>query len=124
MTIREFMTAVIAVEGMPADLCEFAESEIAKLDARNAKRAEKPSKTALANEPIKVELFDLLEEMGGVHTASAVVEKLEGKYSVQKVSSLLRQLASEGKLSVVEVKVKGKGKQKGYTIAETESEVE
>lgn len=124
MTIREFMTAVIAVEGMPADLCQFAESEIAKLDARNAKRAEKPSKTALANEPIKVELFDLLEEMGGVHTASAVVEKLEGKYSVQKVSSLLRQLASEGKLSVVEVKVKGKGKQKGYTIAETESEVE
>ena len=124
MTIREFMTAVIAVEGMPADLCQFAESEIAKLDARNAKRAEKPSKTALANEPIKVELFDLLEDLGGVHTASAVVERLEGKYSVQKVSSLLRQLASEGKLSVVEVKVKGKGKQKGYTIAETESEVE
>jgi ribosomal protein S19E (S16A) len=124
MTISEFMTAVIAVEGMPADLCEFAESEIAKLDARNAKRAEKPSKTALANEPIKVELFELLEEMGGVHTASAVVEKLEGKYSVQKVSSLLRQLANEGKLNVVEVKVKGKGKQKGYTIAETESEVE
>ena len=124
MTIREFMTAVIAVEGMPADLCQFAESEIAKLDARNAKRAEKPSKTALANEPIKVELFDLLEDLGGVHTASAVVERLEGKYSVQKVSSLLRQLANEGKLSVVEVKVKGKGKQKGYTIAETESEVE
>lgn len=124
MTIREFMTAVVAVEGMPADLREFAENEIVKLDARNAKRAEKPSKTALANEPIKAELFDLLEEMGGVHTASAVVEKLEGKYSVQKVSSLLRQLASEGKLSVVEVKVKGKGKQKGYTIAETESEVE
>lgn len=124
MTIREFMTAVIAVEGMPADLCEFAESEIAKLDARNAKRAEKPSKTALANEPIKVELFDLLGDLGGVHTASAVVERLEGKYSVQKVSSLLRQLANEGKLNVVEVKVKGKGKQKGYTIAETESEVE
>ena len=126
MTIREFMTAVIAVEGMPANLRKFAESEIAKLDARNAKRAEKPSKTALANEPIKAELFDLLEEMGGVHTASAVVEKLEGKYSVQKVSSLLRQLANEGKLSVFEVKVKGKGKQKAYATieAETESAVE
>lgn len=124
MTIREFMTAVIAVEGMPADLCQFAESEIAKLDARNAKRAEKPSKTALANEPIKAELFDLLEEMGGIHTASAVVEKLEGKYSVQKVSSLLRQLANEGKLSVFEVKVKGKGKQKAYATIETEIESE
>lgn len=124
MTIREFMTAVIAVDGMPADLCQFAESEIAKLDARNAKRAEKPSKTALANEPIKAELFDLLKEMGGIHTASAVVGKLDGKYSVQKVSSLLRQLANEGKLSVFEVKVKGKGVQKAYTIAESESEVE
>lgn len=122
MTIREFMTAVIAVEGMPADLCEFAENEIVKLDARNAKRAEKPSKTALANEPIKVELFELLKECDEILPAAAVVEKLEGKYSVQKVSALLRQLANENKLEVSEVKVKGKGKQKGYAVKEVESE--
>lgn len=122
MTIREFMTAVIAVEGMSADLREFAENEIVKLDARNAKRAEKPSKTALANEPIKVELFELLKECDEILPAAAVVEKLEGKYNVQKVSSLLRQLANEGKLSVFEVKVKGKGKQKGYAVKEVESE--
>lgn len=122
MTIREFMTAVIAVEGMPADLCQFAESEIAKLDARNAKRAEKPSKTALANEPIKVELFELLKESGEILPAAAVVEKLDGKYSVQKVSALLRQLENEGKVESFEVKVKGKGKQKGYAVKEESEE--
>lgn len=124
MTIREFMTAVIAMENVSDEIKDFAKNEIAKLDARNAKRAEKPSKTALANEPIKAELFNLLKEWGGIHTSSAIVERLEGKYSVQKVSSLLRQLRSEDKLSAVEVKVKGKGKQIGYTIAEEESEVE
>lgn len=124
MTIREFMTAVIAMENVSDEIKDFAKNEIVKLDARNAKRAEKPSKTALANEPIKAELFNLLKEWGGVHTSSAIVERLEGKYSVQKVSSLLRQLTNEGKLNAVEVRVKGKGKQKGYTIAEIESEVE
>lgn len=128
MTIREFMTAVIAVEGMPADLCEFAESEIAKLDARNAKRAEKPSKTALANEPIKMEIISAIENLKSPVTASVLVDYFGDKYTVQKVSSLCVQLEKEGKLVSDVLKVKGKGKQKGYTIAdtiaETESEVE
>lgn len=124
MTIRDFMNAVVSAETVSDEMREFAMNEIKKLDERNRKRAEKPSKTTLANEPIKAELFDLLEEMGGVHTASAVVEKLDGKYSVQKVSSLLRQLANEGKLSVFEVKVKGKGVQKAYATIESETESE
>ena len=128
MTIREFMTAVIAVEGMPADLCQFAESEITKLDARNAKRAEKPSKTALANEPIKMEIISAIENLKSPVTASVLVDYFGDKYTVQKVSSLCVQLEKEGKLVSDVLKVKGKGKQKGYTIAdtiaETESEVE
>ena len=124
MTIREFMTAVIAVEGMPADLCQFAESEIAKLDARNAKRAEKPSKTALANEPIKMEIISAIENLKSPVTASVLVDYFGDKYTVQKVSSLCVQLEKEGKLVSDVLKVKGKGKQKGYTIADTIAETE
>lgn len=122
MTIRDFMNAVISAETVSDEMREFAMDEIEKLNERNRKRAEKPSKTALANEPIKVELFELLKESGEILPAAAVVEKLDGKYSVQKVSALLRQLENEGKVESFEVKVKGKGKQKGYAVKEEESE--
>lgn len=109
MTKREFLEAVIAkIED--AELKLYAEQEITKMDERNARRASKPSKTAVANEPIKAKIVEVLtsEPM----TASAIAEKVE--ISTQKASALLRQI--EG-LAVTEVKVKGKGKVKGYALA-------
>ena len=46
--------------------------------------------------------------------ASAVAGELE--ISTQKASALCRQLVADGELNVTEVKVKGKGKQKGYSV--------
>ena len=109
MTRREFFAAVIEkVED--AELKLFAEREIAKMDERNAKRKSAPSKTAIANEPIKEAIVNVLgsEPL----TASEVAEKVE--ISTQKASALLRQI--EG-LTVTEIKVKGKGKVKGYALA-------
>lgn len=111
MTKREFYTAVIAkVED--AELKLFAEQEIEKMDARNAKRAHTPSKTAIANEPIKKAIVDLLRAYDEPITASEVAEKVG--ITVQKASALLRQI--EG-IEVSEIKVKGKGKVKGYAVA-------
>jgi hypothetical protein len=109
MTKREFFVAVIdAVED--AELKLFAEKEIAKMDERNAKRKASPSKKALENEPIKNAIVGVLgsEPM----TASEVAEKVE--ISTQKASALLRQIDG---LTVTEIKVKGKGKVKGYALA-------
>ena len=119
MTIREFMTAVAAMENVSADLKEFAENEIAKLDARNAKRAEKPSKTAIANEPIKAEIMRVIGESEEPMTASKIAEIMV-EYKVQKISALCTQLVKEEKLAVTDVKVKGKGTQKGYSVAQAE----
>lgn len=88
----------------------FAESEIEKMNARNAKRSATPSKTALANEPIKAEISKVLTHEP--QTAKEIAEKVE--ISVQKASALLRQIDG---LEVSEVKVKGKGKVKGYSLA-------
>lgn len=121
MTNREFLTAVIAIENLSADLKEFAENEIVKLDNRNAKRAEKPSKRAVENEPIKAEILRVIADKDKVMTASDLMAEMDG-YTVQKLSSLCVQLVKEGKLEVVEVKVKGKGKQKGYSVVEAEVE--
>ena len=110
MTKREFLNAVIA-ETQNADLANFAVSELEKLDARNAKRSEKPSKRSLENAPLIEKIKTLLTSEPML--ASDVANALE--ISTQKASALLRQV--EG-VSVCDVKVKGKGTQKGYFFAE------
>lgn len=109
MTKREFMEMVIATVDSQ-EMKDFAQKEIESLDRRNAKRAERPSKTAIANEPIKTEIAKVLttEPM----TASTIAKLVE--ISTQKASALLRQMD----VKVTDVKVKGKGTQKGYFIAE------
>lgn len=110
MTKREFLNGVIA-ETQNADLANFAVSELEKLDARNAKRSEKPSKKSLENAPLIAKIAEFLTSEPKL--ASEVASELE--ISTQKASALLRQV--EG-VSVVDIKVKGKGTQKGYFFAE------
>lgn len=111
MTKREFMEMVIATVDNE-EMKEFATHEIEMLDRRNARRAERPSKTAIANEPIKENILGVLTDEP--MTASVVAEKVE--VSTQKASALLRQLVADNKAKVVDVKVKGKGTQKGYSL--------
>jgi len=112
MTNREFYTAVIASVDND-ELKAFATDAIAKLDARNAKRASKPSKKSLENEPIKASIREFLAD--GSHLASEIAKGLD--LSVSKVSALCRQMVDDGLLTVEDVKVKGKGTQKSYSLA-------
>lgn len=114
MTRRDFFKAIIGAD-VDAELKLFAEKEIEKMDKRNAKRKEKPSKKSVENEPIKEKIVDFV---GGCETpqiVSAIVENVE--ISPQKASALCRQLVEVGTLKVEEVKVKGKGKVKAYSLA-------
>ena len=116
MNKRDFLNAVIA-ETQNAELAEYAVTELQKMDVRNAKRSETPSKRAIANEPIKAEIVEWLNALAGVDgpkTASEIAEEIG--ISTQKASALCRQLVADGKISVGEVKVKGKGKQKCYSL--------
>ena len=108
MTQREFYNAVINSTDN-AELAQFAVEALEKLDARNAKRSSKPSKTQIANKPIIKAIAEVLtsEPM----RASEIAETLG--ISVQKASSLVKKV--EGVQSV-DVKVKGKGTQKGYFL--------
>lgn len=113
MTRREFLEMVIA-EVKNDELKAFAESEIEKMNARNAKRASTPSKKALENEPIKANIDKFLDGKEPT-TASKIAEGLDLK--VQKVSALCRQMVADEILTVTDVKVKGKGTQKAYAKA-------
>lgn len=113
MTNREFYNAILSAE-VNDELKAFAEEAIAKMDARNEKRSSKPSKTAIANEPIKVAIGEYLNGKENV-TASDVAVGVE--ITVQKASALLRQMVADGVATVSEIKVPKKGKCKAYTLA-------
>lgn len=121
MTNREFLNAVIALSASE-EITEHAKAMIASLDKRNAARTSKPSKTQLENAPIKEAILGVIVEMNAEVSASELHERLN--ISVQKASSLCRQLVEEGKLSKGERKEKGKGLVKVYSLAEDSSDEE
>ena len=122
MTNREFFNAVINTENVAEDIKAYAEAAIAKMDATNEARKNKPSKAAIENAPLLEQIYNevLTNE---AQIASAVAEAIG--VSVQKANSLLRTLVAEGKAEVTEVKVPKKGTVKGYTkVAVEATEVE
>jgi predicted Rossmann fold nucleotide-binding protein DprA/Smf involved in DNA uptake len=116
MTNREFLTAVAQNETLSAEIRKHATDMLAKADEKNAKRRETPNKTQLANEPIKAQILELLADKPMV--ASDIAKELE--ITTQKASALARQLVECGQLSVADVKVKGKGSVKCYSLAKDE----
>ena len=118
MTMRKYHEAVAAIPNAPADVVAKAKAELAKLDAANAKRQSKPSRTALANEPIKAAIVELLTTNGAM-VASAIGTALttpEFEVTTSKASALCGQLVKAEVLAVEDVKVKGKGSVKQYSI--------
>ena len=119
MTKREFYTAIMKGE-IDEQVKLFASDELEKMDAVNEKRRNTLSKKAKENEPLlnKIEREILTEEPKTATDVAAILE-----VSVQKASGLLRRLVEDGKAAKVDVKIKGKGTQKGYTIpVEVEAE--
>lgn len=112
MTNREFYTAIIN-NTITDEIVEFAKGEIAKLDARNDKRRNTLSKEQLANEETKKAILAYLDGKKDA-LASEIAKALD--LSTQKVSALCKQLVESGAIIVADVKVKGKGSVKGYTI--------
>ena len=109
MTNREFYNAVINGT-ITEEMVTFATESIEKLDIRNAKRSERETKTQKENKPIIEKIASVLtsEPMLASEIASAC------EISTQKASALAKKV--EG-VSVCDVKVKGKGTQKGYFFA-------
>ena len=110
MTNREFYTAIVNSD-LSDEMKAFASEAIEKLDARNAKRANTLSKTQKENAPLIEKIATLLTSEPKL--ASELAKEME--ISTQKASALVKKV--EG-VSVCDVKVKGKGTQKGYYFAQ------
>ena len=121
MTRREFLIAIKNAETLEAELREFAAEELEKMDEALEKRKAKRSAKALANDPLIEQIKkNLLSDEPLL--ASVAAEYLG--VSVQKASALLRRMVADGIADVRDVKVLGKGIQKGYTLAGSGGEKE
>ena len=113
MTNREFYTAVINAN-INAELNEYAQSEIDKLDATNAKRREKAAEKAVEKNaekaPIREALFNALSDEP--QTASDLIAATGLDLKPQSIPSLMKPFIEDGTVLKVDVKVKGKGTQK------------
>lgn len=112
--MREFLETITATEAIDGSLKDFAATELAKLDAKNARRKEIPSKTQIENEPIKTAILKLMAD-GTTRFSNDVAEAIG--ISTSKASALLRQLVDENHLSVMDAKVPSKGIKKAYTLS-------
>ena len=110
MTNRDFFKTIAADETLSAELREHAEKEIARIDATNAKAAEKRKEKDAENQPLIDALVAALTDEP--QTASDLMGVIE--CSVQKTSSLLRKAVTQGVAAVEDVKIPKKGPQKGY----------
>lgn len=111
MTYREMLTSIVNGT-INEEVIEKATERLEKLDAENEKRKNRVSKKALENEPVKARILEVLGEEP--KTATEIGSEVE--ISTQKASALLRQLVEDGKVEKTDVKVKGKGTQKGYFV--------
>ena len=108
MTQREFFENIHEGNTVTAEMEEYAIAALAKLDKANDARQ---LKKAQENAPLlaRIETDILTTEP----TVAANVAAILGT-STQKASALLCALVAEGRAQVRDVKVTGKGTQKGY----------
>lgn len=120
MTQREFFTKVIEAN-ISEEMTKKAQELVAGLDKRNAQKSATMTKTQKENEVLKAEMLEKLEKGRGYLAAEIGVVM---GFSTSKASALAKQLVDEGKATVTDVKVKGKGMQKSYTILAEPIEVD
>ena len=128
MNTRELYTATLEFlrnhEGANADALTAAfEAQLAKMDAQNAvrkvKAAEKAAEAQAAKAPIREALFNALGGADNPKTASTLIADAGLAETVKPASvpSLMRPFVEDGSVLKVDVKVTGKGTQRGYVLA-------
>lgn len=128
MTTRELYNATIKTlneygTDEAVDLMNEFEALLSKMDAqstaRRAKQAEKAAEKQAAKAPIRDALLEVMGDAEEPKTASMLIEEagLADTVKPASVPSLLRPLIEAGLVLKVDVKVTGKGTQRGYIKA-------
>ena len=123
MTNRELYNSIINGTEITEEMRSFAMEAIEKMDAqataRRAKQAEKAAEKQAAKAPLRDALLEVMDDSTNPKTASMLIEEAGLTETVKPASvpSLLRPLVESGLVLKVDVKVTGKGTQRGYIKA-------
>ena len=126
MTNRELYTNTInylrgADDVDTAELIAAFENALARMDATNEKRkaasALKAAEKQAEKEPIREALFAVMGDENTPMTASMLIEAAGLDIMPASVPSLMRPLIEAGRVAKVDMKVPGKGTQRGYVKA-------
>ena len=116
MTNREFYNAIAMNETLSDEIRAFATESIAKLDhtneLRKVKVAEKAAEKQAEKQPIRDALFAVIDSEA--KTATMPIEAAGLDIKPASVPSLLKPFVEAGAVVKTDVKVPGKGKQRGY----------
>ena len=127
MTNRELYNATIKTlneygTDEAIDLMNEFKTLLAKLDATNEKRkaasALKAAEKQAEKDPIREQLFAVMGGEDAPMTASMLIEAAGLDIKPASVPSLMRPLVEAGRVAKVDVKIPGKGTQRGYVRAE------
>ena len=123
MTNREMYTNTInylrgADDVDTAELIAAFEDALARMDAANEKRkaasALKAAERQAEKEPIREALLAVMGDEDAPMTASMLIEAAELDIKPASVPSLMRPLVEAGRVVKVDMKIPGKGTQRGY----------
>ena len=119
MTQREFFGKIANLTNVDAELVEFATDAITKMDTQAASRRAKQAEKAAAKQAEKAPIREALIAVLGSEplTATALIEAAGLDIKPASVPSLLRPFVESGEVVKVDVKVTGKGTQRGYVKA-------
>ena len=113
MTRRERLEAVINGE-ITEELIEDCKRELDKLNKRGAAALakSKESETYKENKVYEERIYEVLGEEP--MTVDEIGEEIDWGYSRQRLTAICTNLVREGRISALEIKVKGKGKRRAY----------
>ena len=120
MTTRELYNMIIngteITEEMRGHAIEALEKLDAQGEARRAKQAEKAAEKQAAKAPLRDALLEVMGDAENPKTASMLIEEagLAETLKPASVPSLMRPLVEAGIVGKVDVKITGKGTQRGY----------
>lgn len=109
MTTKEFFTIIansyynekeetLNIVERAFGIVEFAKIQLAKLARESEKRKNTLTKTQRENNVIKAEILNALKERASAATLAEIREQFPA-FSVQKLSALLSQLATDNKVT-------------------------
>lgn len=118
MTQREFYEA-IQKANVTEEMKEYALAQLKAMDHANELRREKNAAKAVEREAEKAPIREAIVAVmtKEAKTATTLIAEAGVEIKPQAIPSLLKGLVEAGTIQKVDMKVKGKGTQKGYVLA-------